>query len=108
MKSKSEAGLMADQTISYSVRLNPDAAASVHEHGLVILHVPSGRIFTSTQTGACIWQCLKERLPLEGIAAKLARDFRIDRTTAREDAARFLAELERNGLTEQVGETCSA
>jgi hypothetical protein len=108
MKTKSEAELMADGTFSETIRLNPGAAASVHEDGLVILHVPSGRIFTSNRTGARIWQCLEERLPLQGIAAEIARDFGIDRATALEDAARFLVELERNELTERVGEKCDA
>jgi hypothetical protein len=104
MKSKSETELMTDQTFNDRVRLNPGATASMHEGGLVILHVPSGRIFTSNQTGARIWQCLEEQLPLEGIAAEIARDFGIDRAAALADAARFLAELERNGLTQRVGE----
>ena len=95
---------MTDQTFHSRVRLNPEATASIHEDGLVILHVPSGRIFTSNQTGARIWQRLEERLPLAGIAAEIARDFGTDPATALKDAARFLAELERNGLTQRVGE----
>jgi len=92
---------MANQTCSDRIGLNPGATASIHEDGLVILHVPSGRIFTSNQTGARVWQCLEQQLPLEAIAAEISRDFGIDLATAREDAAHFLAELERNGLTER-------
>ena len=101
MQSESRAELMANQTCSDRIGLNPGATASIHEDGLVILHVPSGRIFTSNQTGARVWQCLERQLPLEAIAAEISRHYGIDRGSAREDAARFLAELERNGLTEQ-------
>jgi len=99
---------MANQTCTDRIRLNPGATASIHEDGLVILHVPSGRIFISNQTGARVWQCLEQQLPLEAIAAEISRDYGIDRATAREDAARFLAELERNGLTERGAEQCNA
>jgi hypothetical protein len=95
---------MADQISRNRFALSASAATSAHTDGLVILHVPSGRIFTSNQTGACIFRCLEERLPLEGIAAEIARVFGIDQATALKDTARFLAELGRNGLTERVGE----
>jgi hypothetical protein len=92
---------MANHTCSDSIRLNPRASASIHDDGLVVLHVPSGRIFTSNQTGARVWRCLERQLPLEAIVAEISRDYGIDRAAAREDVARFLAELERNGLTER-------
>ena len=92
---------MANHTCSDRIRLNPEASASIHDDGLVILHVPSGRIFASNRTGARVWQCLKRQLPLEAIAAEISHTYGIDRATAREDAANFLAELERNGLTER-------
>jgi len=95
---------MANRTSSNRIRLNPGVAASIHDDGLVILHVPGGRVFTSNQTGARVWQCLEQQLPLDAIAADISRDYGIDRVTAREDAARFLAELERNGLAEQGAE----
>jgi len=99
---------MANQTCTDSIRLKPGATASIHDDGLVILDVPSGRIFISNQAGARVWQCLEQQLPLEAIAAEISRDYGIDRATAREDAARFLAELERNGLTERGAEQCNA
>jgi len=95
---------MANHTCSDRIRLNPGASASIHDDGLVVLHVPSGRIFTSNQTGARVWRCLERQLPLEAIAAEISRDYAIDRAVAREDVARFLAELERNGLTDRGAE----
>lgn len=95
---------MAEQTCNGGIRLNPEATASIHEDGLVVLHVPSGRIFTSNHTGARVWQCLEQQLPLEAIAAKISHEYGIAGATAREDTERFLAELERNGLTERGAE----
>ncbi len=104
MRCGGETELMADQTCNGRIRLNRGAAASIHDDGLVILHVPSGRIFTSNRTGARVWQGLEQQLPLEAIATGISHDYGIDRVTAREHAARFLAELERNGLTERGAE----
>jgi hypothetical protein len=98
---------MADQTCSGRIRLSPGATASIHDNALVILHAPRGRIFASNRTGARIWQCLEQQLPLEAIAAEISHNYGIERATAREDAANFLAELERNGLTERGAESCS-
>jgi len=95
---------MPKQTCDSGIRLTPGASASIHDGGLVVLHVSSGRIFTSNQTGARIWQSLEQQLPLDAITAALSRDYGIDGATAREDTARFLAELERNGLAERVAE----
>jgi len=101
MQPESGTEFMASQTWGNRIRLNPGAAASIHDDGLVVLHVTSGQLFTSNQTGARIWQCLEQQLPLDAIAARISRDYGIDQATAREDVARFLAELERNGLTER-------
>jgi hypothetical protein len=95
---------MAHRTCSDRIRLNRGVVASIDDGGIVILHVPSGRIFTSNQTGARVWLYLQQQLPLEAIAAEISREYEIDQATAREDAARFLVELERNGLTERGAE----
>jgi hypothetical protein len=101
MRWEGETQRMANHTCSDSIRLNPGASASIHDDGLAVLHVPSGRIFTSNQTGARVWRCLELQLPLDAIAAEISRDYGIDQAAAREDVARFLTELERNGLTER-------
>ena len=43
--------------------VNPEAAASIHDDGVVILDNRSGRLFTSNQTGARIWRCIERRSP---------------------------------------------
>ena len=43
---------MADPRCGQKIRLNPEAAASIHDDGLVVFHVPTGRLFTSNRIGA--------------------------------------------------------
>ena len=81
-----------------SFTVNPQAVASVHAEGIVILHTGNGRMFTSNTTGAHIWDGIQRHLHLENIADELSAAYEIAQTTAREHALRFLAELERNSL----------
>ena len=91
---------MANQTTNRGITVNPEASASIHDDGLVILHTHSGRLFTSNQTGARIWRCIERQVPFEAIADEIGSEYQISRTTAREDIARFLADLERNNIIE--------
>jgi len=101
MQPESETEFMPNQACSDRIRLNRGVAASIHEDGIAILHVPSGRIFTSNQTGARIWKYLEQQLSLKAIAVEISREYGVDRETAQEDTARFLTELEQSGLTER-------
>ena len=94
-----------DQVEEREIEISSDAAASIHEDGLVILHTRKGHLFTSNRTGACIWRCIEQRLSFEAIAEKLTGEYQIARTTARDHAARFLAELERHSLIERGAES---
>ena len=89
---------MANQIGDFSFTVNPEAVASFHDDGIVILHTGAGRLFTSNGTGARIWRGVERRIPLEAIAEELSGEYNIARTTAREHTARFLAELERHTL----------
>ena len=86
---------------SSNIRINPDAAVSVHEGGLVILDNSKGRLYSSGPAGAYIWRSIEQQLSLEDIAGKLHTDFQIELTTAREHTARFLEQLHANGLIER-------
>jgi hypothetical protein len=89
---------MTNQISHFSFAVNPEAAASIHDDGIVILHTGQGRLYTSNGTGARIWRGVEQQLPLEAIAEEISGEYRIARTTAREHTVRFLAELERNAL----------
>lgn len=94
-----------DQVEEREIRINSDAAASIHEDGIVILHVDQGRLFSSNRTGAYIWRCIEQRVSFEAIAEKISSEYQIARTTAREHTARFLAELERHSLIHRRAES---
>ena len=83
------------------IKINPEAVASVHEGGLVILDNTKGRLYSSGPAGAYIWRCIEQRLSLEAIAEKLHADFQIELTTARDHTARFMEQLHGNGLIER-------
>jgi UDP-N-acetylglucosamine transferase subunit ALG13 len=85
--------------------VNADAAASIHDDGIVILHTGKGSIYTSNETGARIWRCVERRLPLDAIADEMSAAYQIARTTAREHACLFLAQLERHALVERGAES---
>lgn len=89
---------MTNQIRDLSFTVNPEAAASFHDDGVVILHTGKGRIFASNGTGARIWRGIEQRLTLEAIAEEISRWYQIALTTAREHTIRFLAELERHEL----------
>ena len=89
---------MLNQIGDFSFTVHPEAVASFHDGGIVILHTGAGRLFTSNRTGARIWRGVERQLPLEAIAEELSGEYKIARATAREHAARFLAVLERHTL----------
>jgi hypothetical protein len=97
--------LMNNQIGDHRIKVNPEAAASIHEDGIVILHSRYGRLFTGNRTGARIWRGIERQLPFEAIADDLSREYQIAGATAREHTARFLAELERHNLIERGAES---
>jgi Coenzyme PQQ synthesis protein D (PqqD) len=92
---------MTNQIDDHRITVSPEAAASIHDDGMVIFHTGKGRLFSSNRTGAHIWRCIEQQLPFEAIAEKISCEYQIARTIAREHTARFLAELERHSLIER-------
>ena len=92
---------MMNQISDFSFTVNPEAAASFHDDGIVILHTGKGSLFTSNETGARIWRGVERQLPLEAIAGEISVEYNIARTTAREHTIRFLAEMERHKLIQR-------
>ena len=89
---------MMNQLSDFNFTANPEAAASFHDDGIVILHTGRGSLFTSNNTGARIWRGVEQQLPLEAIAEAISSEYKIARTTAREHTSRFLAQLEQHQL----------
>ena len=96
---------MSNRNDKFRLTVNPLAAASVHDDGIVIMHVGNGRMFTANEAGARIWRGVELQLPLEVIVEEISAAYQIDRTEARQDAVHFLAEMERHALIERRAES---
>ena len=92
---------MRHQMNDFRFSVSPEASASVHDEGIVILHLGSGRMYSSNCAGARIWRALEHKLSPEAIAEEISSACQIAVTTAREHAVRFLAELEQHALIQQ-------
>lgn len=92
---------MTNQFTDLSFSVSPEAAASYHEEGIVILHSGKGRLFSANGTGARIWRAVEQQLTLEAIAEEISNAYQIARTTAREHTVHFLGELERQALVQR-------
>jgi hypothetical protein len=92
--------IMTNQS-NFSFTVSPEAAASFHDDGVVILHTGKGTLFTANRTGARIWRGIEQQLSLEAIANGISDEYQIVPRTAREHTISFLAELERQTLIQR-------
>ncbi|HTT21014.1 MAG TPA: PqqD family protein [Candidatus Sulfotelmatobacter sp.] len=92
---------MTNKHTDFTFTVNCEASASIHENGIVILHVGSGRVYTANTTGARIWRGVVQRQRLDAIADDINNEYQIGRSTACEHVATFLAELERHSLVQK-------
>ena len=90
-----------NSAVSPGFAVSPEATASVHDDGVVILHLGNGRFYTCNGTGARIWRAIEQRLSLEAIAQEISSAYEIALNTARQHTVRFLAELELHALIQQ-------
>jgi len=81
--------------------VNPEAAASIHNEGIVILHTGKGTLYSSNHTGARIWRAVERHLSLEAIAKEISDAYQIAVTVARDHVVRFVEELERHMLIQR-------
>ena len=92
---------MIQQQNDFRFSVDPEASASIHDHGAVILHLGSGQLYTFNETGASIWRRVEQQLPLEAIADEISAEYQIDRSASREHVVAFLAELEQHTLIQR-------
>jgi hypothetical protein len=72
--------------------------SSAHEGGLLLLHLPSGRVFVCNEAGAQIWKAATTGLTLNAIAEEIGREHGIQTDVVYRHAVAFVADLETNGL----------
>ena len=92
---------MTNQVSDLSFTVSPEAAASFHDDGVVILHTGKGSLFTANHIGARIWRGIEQQLSLEAIANGITEAYQIASNTAREHTIRFLAQLEQQTLIQR-------
>ena len=78
--------------------VDSEAATSIHENGMVILHLGNGHVFASNETGARIWRGIEREESLKAIAAEISDEYQIPITSAREHIRAFVADLECHSL----------
>lgn len=89
---------MTNQIHNFSFSVSPEAAASAHDGGIVILHTGKGRLFSSNKTGAVIWRGIERGRALDVILEEISSEFQVTGTTVRSHALKFLAALEQQAL----------
>jgi coenzyme PQQ synthesis protein D (PqqD) len=89
---------MSSQVSGLTFSINPEAAASFHDDGVVILDTGTGRLFTANRTGSRIWRGVEQLLPLEVIAKGISDEYQVAPSTAHEHTICFLFALERQVL----------
>ena len=78
-------------------RIASDVSTSLHEGGMVVLQERAGHIFTCNSIGAEIWQLLASGLSPEHLQS-LAQSHGRPLDEFKEEAFRFIGQLEKNGL----------
>ena len=92
---------MSNEISQLTFTTTPEAAASFHDGGVVILHTSQGRLFRSNQTGASIWRGLEQKLSVDVIAQQISGEYQIELSAAREHTAHFVGQLQRHALVQR-------
>ena len=82
----------------HAFTVTPGVQASVHQDGIVLLHIPTGKVFQSNRTGARIWQGLTSGLQPGAIAAEIGQHYGMPPDLVARDTASFLTALEQHGF----------
>jgi len=75
-----------------------EVTASPHDDGLVILHIPTGRIYRCNRVGSRIWEGLAGGLDPSSISMEVSREYGVAESLVQTHTTRFVNELERCGF----------
>jgi hypothetical protein len=75
-----------------------DVRVSLHEDGLVLLHIPTGSVFLCNRTGSRIWEGLVRGLSPDAIGEELRSEYRVAYDVLQEHIRSFVSELEIKGF----------
>ena len=85
-------------------RPEDDVVSRRLEDEVVLVHLQTNRIYTLNETGARLWELLKEGRSRAEIEEQLFQEFEVERDQLQEEVERLLALLAREGLV-SVGES---
>jgi beta-phosphoglucomutase-like phosphatase (HAD superfamily) len=80
------------------------AVAQVMEGEAVIIDIMSGTYYSLDATGGRVWELMQDGVPLEEIAATLAREYDVDDAQAIEDVRALLRQLAAEQLIVGIGD----
>lgn len=83
------------------VTVDSEAAGSIHENGIVFLHMGNGRVYAANKTGARIWRGIVQEQTLETIATEISDEYQIPLPLACEHVGAFITDLERHSLVQR-------
>lgn len=79
-----------------------DVVESVVGDETVILHLGNGTYYGLDRVGTRIWRLLKGQTAMVDICQALAIEYQVELSVIQEDARRFLADLEAQGILVDV------
>ena len=79
-------------------RQNPQAAWRTYDGEAVVISPEDSTLHTLNAVATLIWEAADGRTPIDAIAARICREFEVDRERAIRDAEVFVAELAGRGL----------
>jgi hypothetical protein len=86
------------------LRPEDDVVSRRLEDEVVLVHLRTNRIYTLNETGARLWELLREGRSRAEIEEQLFQEFEVERDQLQEEVERLLSLLTREGLV-SVGES---
>lgn len=87
--------------LDHRLSVNFEATVSIHENGIVFLHIGNGRVYAANEVGARIWRGIVQQQPMTTIVAEISDEYQIPMTRVLEDVGAFMGELERHSLIQR-------
>ena len=78
--------------------VSPETRASVHEEGLTILHIPSGRVFVCNRSAARIWLGASKGLSVDRLAEEMSGEYSVAPEIVQRDTRLLVSQMELHGL----------
>jgi len=81
-----------------TLALARDVRAAVHDDGLAVLDISTGKVFLANEIGSRIWRGVAAGLSLDRISAEISGEFGVGPELVRRHTSAFISELEERRL----------